>query len=207
MWDNKKIKKAQTQNRDEEIWDLRVKGYTQVEIAKKVGIAQPNISKSLKRIANNHHKEFTEDIHQYKKHQTVILEEMASSALKQYLRSQKPLINTTQSGVYREDPKTGKKVAVGKVITTITKQEQNGDPRLLTAFFKAQEEIRKIWGFDNVTKDKDGNSKAFENLTIEEKVSMFTRMPKEHMMQLLEALISNKSDLHDSKKFPQENEE
>lgn len=198
--DFKPTKKATSDDREDKIWKLRVKGWTQMEIAEELGVDQSTVCKAIKRAGEKHHERFMSDINEYKKNQAALIEQAGLSALKQYIKSFDPLIHTTKSGVFDEKEKKFK----GKVNTTVQRVSQNGDSKLLQAFFKSQEEIRKIWGFDNPTKNVEGKL-TVETMSMDEKIALFTSIPIEERLKLLDSMLT-RNPVHDEKKAQSESE-
>ena len=191
--DNRPIKKATSDDREKNVWQLRVKGWSQQAIADQLGISQSAVAQALTRAAEKHHEEFMSDINAYKKKQSQLIEEAGLSALKQYFKSFEPLTNVTKSG----KEKDGK---INNPQVTIQKIGQNGDSKLLQAFFKAQEEIRKIWGFDQPAKNKDADGKLnIDTMTVEEKMALFISIPIEKRLELLDSMLT-RNPIHDAPK-------
>jgi predicted transcriptional regulator len=192
--DNRPIKKATSDDREKNVWALRVKGWSQQAIADELKISQPAVAQALKRAAEKHHETFMSDINAYKKQQAHIIQEAGLSALRQYVKSFEPLTSTIKSGVFDEKEKKFK----GRVNTTIQWHSQNGDSKLLQAFFKSQEEIRKIWGFDIQPKTKDGKGIVdIESMTVEDKMALFISIPIEKRLELLDSMLT-RNPVHDS---------
>ena len=124
------------------------------------------------------------DIHAYKKAQAKVIEDAAFNALNQYYESQKARKVITQQGKMVE----GK--LVGRVDTTIQKIDQYGDSKLLSLFFKGMEDVRKIWGIDiHVIKKEDGKPNV-DNMSIADKIALFTSIPMDDRLKLLENMIT-----------------
>ena len=58
------------------------------------------------------------------------------------------------------------------------------------------EEVRKIWGMDAVTV-KSGD-KALENMTVDDKIALFTSIPIEERLKLVSAMLTTKPVFDDN---------
>src|SRR5437763_327693 len=77
----------EVQNREQEVWRLRVSGLTQMQVAERAGITQAAVSQILARVGDRLAQEFVEDARAYKVQQTQVLEAMAVAAWEQWQRS------------------------------------------------------------------------------------------------------------------------
>jgi len=109
---------------EEQAFNLRVQGHSQLDIAKKMGLTQQGVSLILKRVTKKYAKIFLDNVAHIKNEQVSQLENVASEAMAAWYRS----INTI-------------------------KIDEFGDPRYLHEFRKAKEAIRKILGMDLVEKE------------------------------------------------------
>ena len=190
MADFRQKKKATSDDREEKVWQLRIKGWSQQSIADELGIGQSTVVACLKRAANKHHERFMSDINEYKKQQASVIETAAYNALHQYYSSQKQLQIIRKSGKTKNgELKDGSQVSIEKI-------DQYGDAKLLNCFFKGMEEVRKIWGMDAVTV-KSGD-KALENMTVDDKIALFTSIPIEERLKLVSAMLTTKPVFDDN---------
>jgi transcriptional regulator with XRE-family HTH domain len=130
-------RRHQTQDRDREIWRLRIEeGLTQAQIADRVGLAQPVVSKALRRISRQLAGEFMD-------HAEVILIEHTSRLGRVY---DEAMSEWTRS---REDQITeSNEEAAGTLKTMTTRRNRTGDPALLGQAMTALRDIRKLWGVE-----------------------------------------------------------
>lgn len=120
-----KLPKEVSRQREQEVWDLRIKCWTQERIAAKLQISQPAVAKILKRLTERYSRNLNDDIERVKLEQISQLEHIASEAMQAW-----------------DDSK--QEIAVSKDFTRYFP----GDPRYLTAAMEAKEDIRKIIGAD-----------------------------------------------------------
>lgn len=187
MRDNGVTMKALSDYRRKRAWELRIKGYKQQEIADELKIDQGSVCRLLKVAGKMHYKEFMENINDYKKQQTVELEEIAQEALKCFYRSQKNIKSTTKESVLIDG------ISNGEVNKKVTKSQQNGDAKFLSAYFKAKEDIRKIWGMEEkVTAKTSTGNVTLDAMSIDDKVKLFTSIPIEDRLKLIESMITQK---------------
>ena len=187
MADFRPTKKAESDKREAEAWELRAKGWSHQRIAEKLEVDVSTISKAIKRATEKHHEKFMANIHEYKKQQAKVIEDAAYNALEQYYKSQKAKNIVTKSGKVDAEGKF-----IRGAVTTIQKIDQYGDSRLLGMFYKGMEDIRKIWGFDNIQRGGNGGDGKpnMSNLSIDEKVAMFCSLPIEERLRLLDSMIT-----------------
>ena len=136
-----------TTERENQIWELRQKCWTQERIAKEIGISQPAVAKTLKRLSDRYYQELMEDIKTAKANQITQLEHISDEAMQSWEKS--------------------------KGTTYINKKGDTpfvfaGDSKFLMTAMKAKEDIRKIMGADAPTKsfnyNKDITSMSDEEL-------------------------------------------
>lgn len=150
--------------RENKIWELRTKSWTQDRIAKEVGISQVSVGKTLKRLTEKYAKELMEDIITVKRMQVTQLEHISDEALQAWEKSKKPTKTMWVKRPLQSDGTPSS--SFGE--QTQEARDQNGDQRYLTAAMKAKEDIRKIIGADAPTKsfnyNKDISSMSDEEL-------------------------------------------
>lgn len=132
--------------REQEAWRLRLRGWTQCQIAAELKVDQSTISDYLKRRNQALAEEFTEEAREVKAQQTAQLEHIYAEAVAAWEQSKLP--------AERTQVVTGRAVAsqFGIVdlpdLETTTTEGQSGNPALLAAALKAKADIRAIWGMD-----------------------------------------------------------
>jgi predicted transcriptional regulator len=132
--------------RERQAWRLRIKGWTQQEIADELQVTQQAVSLALRRIAGKLADAFIDEAREIKALQTEQLFEVYRTAMEQWIRS-------CQDGEKRT-------VTTGRVKATehgyvdlpdqetLTVEGQSGNPALLTQAMKALADMRAIWGWD-----------------------------------------------------------
>lgn len=142
MANSNHLTKEQRLYRDSRIWDLRVKkNKTQDAIAKELQTTQKTVSKVLERLNFAYYQAFIHRIDIVKQEQVAQLEIVAQNAWRAWEKSKKKHVTSTDS--------------VGGEsggFNSVTTSDQYGDPRFLTVYLKAKEDIRKILGIDAATK-------------------------------------------------------
>jgi transcriptional regulator with XRE-family HTH domain len=130
-------RRHQTQDRDREIWRLRIEeGLTQAQIAERVGLAQPVVSKALRRISRQLAGEFHEHAEEILLKHTDRLERVYREAMAEWARS-------------REDQETeATEEQHGIVKTTKTRRNRVADAALLGQATSALLHIRRLWGVE-----------------------------------------------------------
>lgn len=145
-----KPKKEEKILRDEErAFELRVKGHSQIEIAKELGLTQQGVSLILKRVTKKYAKIFLDNVAHIKNEQVSQLENVASEAMSAWYKS-KERFNSNKKKYHASKIVNGK----GALSEQLTEdKDQYGDPRYLHEFRKAKEDIRKVLGVDLVEKE------------------------------------------------------
>lgn len=141
------VKKEVSQDRDAEVWRLRLKGWHQSKIAAELNISQPTVCESLKRTRLRLADEFTEEQREIKAEQADQLREVYAEAMAAWAKS--------KEGAERETVVSGR-VKVSDILGMIELPDQithvvegqSGNPAFLLAAMKALEEIRAIYGMD-----------------------------------------------------------
>lgn len=136
----------------------------------------------LKKAAKEHYEHFMNDINTYKMQQVAELENAAQVALKSYFESQKPFIKKSRTDSTENSSET------------ITENNREGDPRLLACYFKALADIRDILSIGtNNAKNTINDNKAIldvNNMSIEQKISLFTTIPLQERIRIVENMIN-----------------
>lgn len=161
--------KAQTRAisivREERIWDLRAKGWTQTRIAEHLEITQVAVSKAISRISLRRLAEFPEQVDQKRTEQNDRLEYFLSEAAEAWERSKirwrkrKP---TDPAPVGDEDP------------DWIT-EPCEGDPKHLETIRGYLADLRKLWGLDAPQKHLVGATTS-EGLSPEERQEIWAQL-------------------------------
>ena len=68
-------------SREEKIWELRIKGKTQMSIAKELGMAQSSVSETLDRLHKRYRSTLDQDVARVQEEQILILQHIADEAL------------------------------------------------------------------------------------------------------------------------------
>jgi transcriptional regulator with XRE-family HTH domain len=130
--------------RDERLWELRLQGLSQSEIARRVGISQVTVSRTLKRLNQHMLDQITASIAARKAEQVAQLDHVVSEAMQAWERS-KEAAKMVQKEVHASVDGQGE-----ETITTSRVHDQDGDPRYLRAAMDAMAEIRKVLEMDRV---------------------------------------------------------
>lgn len=142
MANSNHLSKEEKLYRDSRIWDLRVKeNKTQDSIAKELNTTQKTVSKVLQKLNLVYYQAFVERMDVVKQEQVAQLEIVAQEAWGAWVKSKEQHVSTTEcSG------------GEGGGYYSTNTSDQYGDPRYLTIYLKAKEDIRKILGIDAATK-------------------------------------------------------
>lgn len=81
--------KEQTEQDERDAWNLRQQGYTQTEIAEKLGVDQSTVSRALSRMNKKLHAEFVKQAEEMKAEQTVQLDYIQRQAMDGFERSKR----------------------------------------------------------------------------------------------------------------------
>jgi predicted transcriptional regulator len=129
-------------------FELRIKGHSQMEIAKVLGLTQQGVCSILKRVTRKYAQAFLSDVAHIKNEQVSQLENVASEAMAAWYRS-KENFNSNKNKINTRG-KDGKPALQERLVE---ERDQYGDPRYLHEFRKAKEDIRKVLGVDLVEKE------------------------------------------------------
>lgn len=136
---NKPQNDETTLKKEERAFKLRIKGWSQERIAKNLNMTQQGVSKALKRITKRFSKQFLGDVTHIKNEQIAQLENSAHEAMTAWYKSkEKHKIKKTKVKGSKEGAQAAEKLD--------EERDQYGDPRYLSEFRKAKEDIRKIYG-------------------------------------------------------------
>jgi len=142
----KDLTRQRTQDREQEAWRLRVAGFSQWQIAEKLDISQPAVSKILARVGKRLAEEFLEEVRSVKMAQTETLERIMAESLAAWQRSKQDA-QTLATVHGRTTVKDGEVIALPDQITqTVT--GQSGNPAHLAQARGALADIRSLWGLD-----------------------------------------------------------
>lgn len=143
---NKNGTKDEQLARELEVWDLRIyKGWPQSEIARKIGISQPAVSKILSKLTKKYAQQNLADVKRVKEEQLAQYEVMARELAEAWHKSKEPNVVTTKK------QKTGMFGGKGKQNEGSYKEEnKHGDPRYIEAWRKLKEDVRKMMGVDMI---------------------------------------------------------
>jgi len=144
-----KIPKTITIQREKDVWDYRLKGWTYERIAEKIGISTHGVCKILKRLHDRYRKQHLEEIEQIKSEQISQLEDMFFESREAWERSKlRDKIERIKRAV-KINEKDKSIAAVSDIgDLNIEQRDQDGDPRYLEQCRKCLEDIRKIAGAD-----------------------------------------------------------
>lgn len=138
-----RIRKDIAEDREREAWRLRLQGWTQENIAVRLGCDQSTISTILKRITRKLQAEFVEEVAEIKAMQAAQLNEMHRKAMEQYERSCEDSLQVVSG-----------RAKVSELGGTVylpdleTRKGQSGNPALLAQARGALADVRAIYGMD-----------------------------------------------------------
>lgn len=142
-----RVRKDIALDREREAWKLRLQGWTQENIAARLGCDQTTISLCLKRIERKLHTEFIAQAEETKALQHAQLEEVYREAMEKWHRSCEPRERVTvQTGRVKVSEMGGTTYLPD--LETRTTEPGLANPALLTAALKAKADQRAIWGLD-----------------------------------------------------------
>jgi predicted transcriptional regulator len=133
-------------DRESRAWQLRQQGWSQMRIAKELGIDQSTVSRLLQRISDRVLAELQENVERVKVEQTVQLEHLYDEALQAWERSKQDAVKITT-----ETPPAEREGASNATVTEEVKG-QVGDRAYLDEARAVLADIRKIWGLDSAKK-------------------------------------------------------
>lgn len=184
MSDDVKYNNSQMQRRTKQhaielrlrCWKLRIKGMEQLGIAKILGVTPQYISKMLKKSGDMYHKEFMDDVKQFKNEQIAQHSHIYAQAMRSWRESKK-------QGKRKKVKQGATKDATGKTQKSIEAEftneeyDQYGNPQYLQTAMKALKSIREITGIDAPIKTQqqhsgtDGQPIAFTVPLLEEQIT------------------------------------
>jgi hypothetical protein len=138
-----KIPRALAVQRERDVWDLRMRGYSYDEISKKLDINPATIATILKRLTKRYRDQHLKEIEIIKDEQIAQHEMIYKESIEAWERSKKASITTRKKALGH----SGSGIS-GNVEQTHESKDQFGDPRFLNEAMKAKEHIRKIVGAD-----------------------------------------------------------
>jgi DNA-binding MarR family transcriptional regulator len=138
--------------RDQEIWEKRLLGWSQQQIADHLNVDQSLISRTLDRIEKRLHTEFVAQAEEVKARQTAQLEEVYRKALEQWERSCEDAEQVTTVTGLAKATEHGYVELPDRETRTV--KGQSGNPALLAQALDALAAIRKIWGLDAAAKQE-----------------------------------------------------
>lgn len=129
---------------EDEAWQLRTRGWTQLRIAEHLGLSQQGVSVILRRASEKFRERFLQDMKVVKDEQVSQLSLVADEALQGWFKSKE----TKKRNVTKLKQGKGKNQNPYVDSKSISEFEGSGDTKYLTEFRKALEDIRKILGAD-----------------------------------------------------------
>jgi predicted transcriptional regulator len=138
--------------RDQEMWEKRLLGWSQQQIADHLNVSQPLVSSTLDRIEKRLHAEFVAQAEEVKARQTAQLEEVYRKALEQWERSCEDAEQVTTVTGLAKATEQGYVPLPDRETRTV--KGQSGNPALLAQALDALAAIRKIWGLDAAQKQE-----------------------------------------------------
>lgn len=187
--DKGKTRKAQSLEREKACWALRVTGMPYQMIADQLKMPMPTVYDACKRAGDKHHTAFMENIQNFKKAQSAIIEKNAFEALLAWQQSKLKSTNTTKKvrPTGRNNASNNQpEMAIEEAY--IEERENKGDPRFLKIYLECHEALCKLWGLNILVNDKSGNQVSWENLNIDERIKLFVSIPLEERLKVLKAI-------------------
>ena len=132
--------------RDQEMWSLRLKGWSQQAIADHLCVSQALVSSTLDRLEKRLHKEFAARAEEIKGRQTAQLEAVYAEAMAQWERSCEDAEQVTTVAGLAKATEHGYVDLPDRVTRVV--RGQSGNPALLEKAMAALAAIRLIWGLD-----------------------------------------------------------
>jgi hypothetical protein len=144
-----KIPRALAVQRERNVWEMRLRGYSYDEISEKLSINPATIATILKRLTKRYRDQHLKEIEIIKDEQIAQHEMIYREAMESWHKSKGAAI-TTRKKAYG----TQKAGINGGVEQIHESKDQHGDPRYLGEAMKAKEHIRKIVGADAPTRSE-----------------------------------------------------
>jgi len=132
--------RARVRTRELRAMELTVLGWSQLQIARDLGISQAAVSKILKRIEIRQLREWAETLERHKVKQALRLEHLFAEAIRAWHDSKADMTRRRQR---RTESGQG-----GASVAEIIVENQHGDPRYLDEARKSLADYRKLWGLD-----------------------------------------------------------
>ena len=131
-------RRQETELRDREVWRLRIDEHlTHALIAKRVGLSEVSVLKSIRRTSRRLCAEFNQNAHALLAENTASLAKIYVESMAAWERSRLDQVTETE-----ED-------AAGTLKSSKTKRTQHGDAQMLNVAMKALADARRLWGLDD----------------------------------------------------------
>lgn len=155
------IPRALILEREKRVWHLRTHGYTYEAIGKEIGITFSGVANILNRMHNRYLAHNMADVEKCRQEQICSLGNVSKEAFDAWERSKKTKVIKKKRALGKDGKYSGGIQSSEEIY------EQEGDPRYLQVFLKAQEDLRKITGADSPAKHeltgKDGKAINIED--------------------------------------------
>ena len=149
--------------RAELMWQMRLEGLSQHEIARDLGISQSAVSQQLAKRERLILGQLTDRVEQQRALATARLDAVIAEAWAGWERSRGSMGYTNTKRLGTADQ--------GVTTETVTRSSQGvGKPQFLNVIIKAQDAIARIWGFDRheASLVEDATKVKWEDFTVEE---------------------------------------
>lgn len=171
--------KQESIERRRRAWKLRIKGWEQDDIAKKLGVSQAAVSKMLKKAGDYYHSHYLKSVIKVKDEQVAQHYHIYAQAMTAWRKSRSQLkTNTIKQGVTKDKKGNLVKSAGAQVINQT--KDQHGDHQYLMVALKALAEVRKLIGLDNPSKfsitDPDGKPIDLTTPSLEKQIDDLTAL-------------------------------
>ncbi len=127
--------------RAQRVVDLAVKGWSQLDIARELGVSQAAVSKILARADAKALPDMVEHVTRLKVRQTQRLEHLFGELMRAWDQSK---ADATRRRQRQSDSGDGS----GQTIAEVVVEAQYGDPRYMEQMRKVLADLRKVWGVD-----------------------------------------------------------
>jgi predicted transcriptional regulator len=150
------LNREQRREREEEAYRLRLKGWTQRRIAKRLDVSQTAVLKMTRRVENRLVIRMEKDARRFKVRQTAQLEHVVLEALGGWERSKRDAeaTETTEEATTIDGTEKGDPVPATTTRTKKGRKGQSGDAAKLRVVLDALGAIRQLWGL-NTTPNPD----------------------------------------------------
>jgi hypothetical protein len=132
--------RARIRTRELRALELAVLGWSQLQIARDLGITQAAVSKILKRIETRLLRELAETVQRQRARHTLRLEHLFAEAMGAW--------NESKADTTRRRQRQTQGGGGGATVAELVVENQHGDPRYLDEARKALADQRKLWGLD-----------------------------------------------------------